>query len=556
MFLRTGTVHVFAISGLHVGLAAMLLLSALRSAGVSRTRAGFYLVPLLTIYTVITGLAASAVRALVMAVTYWTAPLLGRRPDARSALAAAAIVLLGFRPGQLAEPGFVYSFVIVAGLLALGDRLARLAGGRPRADPAAAEPRGARAALGRVGRGAAGLAAGSTAAWIASAPLTALFANLVSPVALVANPLAVPAAFLVVLCGALSLAFGAVAPWFSEVFNHAARVFIAALSAALGALDRVPGGHFFVAAPPAAWVAWWYASWAGVLLLRGRRRLAVPAAAAAVAAAAWWAGWHDDRVRVEVFADTAPPAVFVDLPGSGDLLVDPGPPHRSEALLRRLRARGVDRLAAIVLTCADADHAAATTRLAERLPVGALWTGPGRGRSTVYRRVCDGAAAAGVPVRPWRSGERARLPGGVAWDVLHPAGAKAPDAESGRLVFRVARDGWAVLFAGRGAPGLAAGLDAAACDTAAPVLLLERGYASAAASDAALLGRVRPRWVLIQPDPRVGAEVQGAGRPAGWGRAHPVVLGGEVSAVVDFGRRGRPGSGGVRRITSADGPVP
>jgi competence protein ComEC len=118
-FAATGTVHIFAISGAHVGMVTLLLAGLLRLLGIPLNRWFPILTPLLAGYVITTGAATSAVRAGVMASLLVAGPFLRRRPDAVTALAAAAMVILLVAPAQLADLGFLLSFTAVGGLLAV-----------------------------------------------------------------------------------------------------------------------------------------------------------------------------------------------------------------------------------------------------------------------------------------------------------------------------------------------------------------------------------------------------------------------------------------------------
>jgi competence protein ComEC len=124
-FMTTGTFHVIAISGLHVGMIAWLLATLLRFGGLSRVWWFPVLAPLLILYTAATGASASAMRACIMALLFVAAPLIGRRPDAGSAWAAAALLIVGLAPFQIQDRGFLLSFTLVGGLLLLAPLTAR-----------------------------------------------------------------------------------------------------------------------------------------------------------------------------------------------------------------------------------------------------------------------------------------------------------------------------------------------------------------------------------------------------------------------------------------------
>ena len=72
-FLESGCMHVFAVSGMHVGVAAMLVLGVLRLLYVRPRAARLACIPLLAVYVFVTGMSASALRAFIMAAVWFFA---------------------------------------------------------------------------------------------------------------------------------------------------------------------------------------------------------------------------------------------------------------------------------------------------------------------------------------------------------------------------------------------------------------------------------------------------------------------------------------------------
>ncbi|MDA1044776.1 MAG: ComEC/Rec2 family competence protein, partial [Verrucomicrobia bacterium] len=91
MAVKSGTVHIFAVSGLHLGIFVGLVVFVLNFCRISRAHWILFLTPLLVGYTAMIGAPPSAVRACVMALIYFAAPILGRRADIPSSVAAAAL---------------------------------------------------------------------------------------------------------------------------------------------------------------------------------------------------------------------------------------------------------------------------------------------------------------------------------------------------------------------------------------------------------------------------------------------------------------------------------
>jgi len=454
-FRATGTLHIFAISGLHVTMVVSLLALGVRATGWSKRWWGLALIPALAVYTGATGMAPSAVRACAMASCYWAALLVSRRPDLASSIALAAVSILVPDPRTLYDPGFIYSFAIVAGLIVLYPPVARSVSRRIETDPwrwPSAE-RLPRRMLRHAVRYVALLLVTSWCALVVSLPLTACFANLVSPGGLVGNLAAIPASFLIVLAGALSLVAGAMSDAGAEIFNHAARAITVALIATMRALESVPGAQWAVRSPPVLALAVYYVWLAGAVLFPGRPRrvlFGIGAAAAAVLAAA---GLVDRRAEVEWGGGLAPTA-WVNGPGGGDALIDPGPAWRAGRVVRFLRARGVDRLRAVVVTRPLEECAGALPAVLRSIPADEIWCPAASARSAPYRRALAEARAGGYVVREMTRGDRIALSGGVAIEALDsPRGGACRDAAPASLILRISGPRRAVLWPAPAADG-------------------------------------------------------------------------------------------------------
>ncbi len=261
-FTQTGTVHVFAISGLHVGMVGLFITIILKSLGVPRDKWGLWLLPLLLLYVCSTGMKSSALRAWTMAAVYFLAPLFRRKPDIPTAVAFAAILLLWWKPEEILSAGFIFSFTVVAFLVMAFSMV----------------PRhwvvGAKGRLQQVRTYVMSLGITSAAAFIASVPLAALFFGNFSPVSLLGNLMVVPLTFCIVLSGWLSMLL----PVASGIFNHAALVFINGLIGVVELLARLSGLHGPVSQPSLLAVAFWYIGWIGLFTharTRSQRRRAL-----------------------------------------------------------------------------------------------------------------------------------------------------------------------------------------------------------------------------------------------------------------------------------------
>ncbi|MFC1497687.1 ComEC/Rec2 family competence protein [Verrucomicrobiota bacterium] len=254
VFLSTATLHIFAISGLHVGIIAGIIIFVLTALRISRVYWVLFLAPLLIAYTIATGARASAVRACVMAIVYFSAPLIGRKADSFSSLAFAALLILAVAPGQLFDMGFVYSFAVVVGLILMFPVFERPMRRFYEKDPLRLQPESKWITGCRVtARYISSLLALSISAWLVSAPLTMYFFGRFTPIAFVSNLIVIPLAFLVVLSGCLSLVLGSCIALFAHIFNHANLALVSILTGAMRLMAGIPFGSIEVK-KPSLWI--------------------------------------------------------------------------------------------------------------------------------------------------------------------------------------------------------------------------------------------------------------------------------------------------------------
>ncbi len=118
-FSTAGIAHVLALSGLHVGLIALLiycLLFPLDYIGLKKLRLVITL-GAIALFAVFTGLSPSVVRATVMTGFVFASLVFHRRSVPLNALAMAALVILVFSPFDLFNAGFQLSFITVGSIL-------------------------------------------------------------------------------------------------------------------------------------------------------------------------------------------------------------------------------------------------------------------------------------------------------------------------------------------------------------------------------------------------------------------------------------------------------
>lgn len=463
---------------------ALLLLLVLRAAGVTQPYWCFWLTPLLVLYVLMTGLAPSAVRACLMAVFFWLAPLLQRKPDGLTALAWSALVLLAWDPTQWLDIGFLLSYAAVLGLLLLYPPFAVLGRKLLKPDPWRLEEepwwqRWPRSLLRHVLL----LALTSLAVCLVTDPLTMRYFNLLSPVALLANLAVVPAAGLMMTLGVLAMLCGTIWAPLAELFNYANLPVISFIMRCVEWSAALPSGHFYFRSPSWWWIALYYI--ALLLLLIGNRRLrfGVLVAGMLVCCTLVWRMSQDQALAVHVWRLGGATIALVDAPAGDKLLVNTGPRHITRELLRRLHAEGVGRLRAVLITRGNNEHAGGLCDLVIQAEPRELWVPIGGVRSELLPPV----QGRNRLVRKLEEGLFVPLSSGGELEVFHPPAELQGRRMADRApVFRLSRDRMSCLFLSDASTAAVGALTRRRGEFKAEVALVENALALTPASLAIL----------------------------------------------------------------------
>lgn len=438
-FALSGTAHLLAISGFHVGVVAGLLLGALRITGMGRRQATLGAVAGCWMYVLGIGAPHAAVRAALLLTLLAAARIRGRPVVPAGALASALLLLLVVDPGNLRSVGFQLSFAGTGGLVFLRGPLGSLV------DRGWMRWRGERLVRGRKIRGmgqgllkggADGLIAG-TAATLPTLPLLAWHFDRISLVGIPATLVVAPVVAMIIPGIGATLALAGPAAPLASFLSGGVDLLLLGVDRAVRWSAERPGASIWVSRP-ALLVSGGVGALV-VLLLRWTLvgRVAPPvryAAAAGLAAASVLllpVLPGSDTLEVHLIDVGQGDALAVRFPSNRWILVDAGPRSDvfdagSRRVVPYLRRRGVRRIEALVLTHPHLDHiGGAPAVLRDVSVVGVL--DPSRPvPSTPWREVLEEGRRLGVSW--WRAEEGLRLQlDDVVVEILHPDRATAGD---------------------------------------------------------------------------------------------------------------------------------
>jgi len=249
-FRDTGTLHLFAVSGLNLSMLAFVLQTALRSVRVGpRVGAALTLV-VLVLYAMVTGLGASCARALIMCAVWLGAEWMQRPGVPLNSLGLAAVVLLIADGNHLFQTDFQLSFGLVLALGLLTPSLRTPVHESFKPDPlipARLWTPSQRRTLLISGRVTEALIV-SFMSWVAGLPWGLLLFHQVTPVSVLANLVAVPVAFLNLTLGFMSVACAPLGP-VTPGLNRLNALMAQGLLSFIKWSSTLPWAHFNEAVP-------------------------------------------------------------------------------------------------------------------------------------------------------------------------------------------------------------------------------------------------------------------------------------------------------------------
>lgn len=123
LFQMNGIAHILAISGVHIAIIGMTLFKMLKKMTGSTALSGISSVGVIILYGMMTGLASSTFRAVIMMIITIAARIRGRSPDTLTSAGIACVIQAAVDPYIVMDAGFQLSFAAIFGIAVIAPLL-------------------------------------------------------------------------------------------------------------------------------------------------------------------------------------------------------------------------------------------------------------------------------------------------------------------------------------------------------------------------------------------------------------------------------------------------
>lgn len=398
--IETGTLHLLAISGLHIGLLAVCVAFFLRLFNVSRRTTALVLIVSIIGYLLLTDVRPPAIRATVLVAIAAAALFSGRKSQPLNAFAATALAILLINPSELFHFGTQLSFIAVSGFFWVPtlNVFQRTGFFNDTADTADAtelktfevcESRRWKwlVCLQRIALNVLQLFEASFIIWLVTMPLLLANVHLFTPIALLVNPLLWIPLTAAMLCGFATMLLGSI-PFIGDVFGIAASTSFQCLFGMI-AFFRDWGGHYWVPGPPGWWNLVFYTAFIVLTFIPVRkfpRRYLWVALGIGLAAgftvhfAEQWVRQQNERLTLSLFSVGHGNASLIVTPENKTVIYDVGcissPDKAADVMSNALWRLGKTKIDTVILSHPDSDHINGIFLLAKRFTIGAILVSP------------------------------------------------------------------------------------------------------------------------------------------------------------------------------------
>ena len=234
LFVKTGTAHILAISGLHVGIVAGCFFMFFRILPINRKSKLIATVVMLLMYMFLADTRPSVVRATVMTITVLVGIAIERESDFISMVSLSALILLVVNPYNIFDIGFQLSYICIISIFwfyPLFERFTKMMFADNK---------------NTIGKIVVKLFCVSLAVWIGVAGVIAYYFQMVTPITIIANIFIVPLLTVVVALGFGMLLMSSMVPASAVFFANCLKLVLNIKVGIIFLFSKMPYAYFYI----------------------------------------------------------------------------------------------------------------------------------------------------------------------------------------------------------------------------------------------------------------------------------------------------------------------
>jgi competence protein ComEC len=378
-FLKTGTIHFLAISGLHVGILVISLHCLLRLFRLNTRYLAMIIILIVFFYAAITGMKPPILRAGIMVAMYYGAFIINRRWDLQNSIAAAVFIILLINPSDLFNVGFQLSVLAVLGIIYTSSRLENFFW----KSTLLVEKLQAKEERNEIWfyfkvycRKSFCVSLG---AWIAIMPIIAYCFHIVTPLTVFLNIIIFPLVWLILVGGFVVLITGLVSPILVTPFAWLVSYSGVTLENLVLLFSRNLQAFFHTSTPLLIWILIYYLI---VILFILRERINIKKAHMIIATLAisnifvlsGLLGRSQDCLKLTCFDVRHGASFFIQFPNGKNMLFDSGTKGNYDVgkfvVAPFLRQHGIKKIDTVVISHKDDDHCNGIPSIIDMFSVG------------------------------------------------------------------------------------------------------------------------------------------------------------------------------------------
>ena len=416
-FENTGTMHIMAISGLHLGLATGLLLMVLNFRKGASLPVYFLMVIFIGLFVVFTGSRIPVLRAGIMFAITMTGRVLFRKTKIFNSMVYAAFIICFLMPQSLFMPEFILSFTAVLAIIFWHERIYF------------ESKQYIKGYLGYLSD----LLSLSFVVWVLLMPLLAYIYNTVTPSVIIANIFVIPiivclmVMFLVFLLGNCLFGPGLIAFVCAGIVELIAKL----LLSVLGAISVLPFSYIKVSTPSLSFIGVYYLFIVGTYVFSGkssRRSIFIILLLIAVNLFVWndCIATVPESLKVTFFDVGKGDASIIETASGNVILIDGGTgpgefgiDAGKRIIAKYLRKRKIKTIDMVILSHPHFDHAGGLGYILENFKVRTFVRGPSKSNFYLEEllNICRCKEIENVLVE---KGDKIKIGHDIDINVLHP----------------------------------------------------------------------------------------------------------------------------------------